>query len=108
MKLSLQGKKSSIEVAEAAFGADFNEPLVHQVVTAYLAGARSGTKAQKRRSDVRGGGAKPWRLGAAEPSLRGRETLRRRSTEKCTAVRCARCCLSSFARSGYWSWTSSA
>jgi large subunit ribosomal protein L4 len=61
MKLSLQGKKSSIEVAEAAFGADFNEPLVHQVVTAYLAGARSGTKAQKRRSDVRGGGAKPWR-----------------------------------------------
>jgi large subunit ribosomal protein L4 len=61
MKLSLKGKKSSIEVAEAAFGADFNEPLVHQVVTAYLAGARSGTKAQKRRSDVRGGGAKPWR-----------------------------------------------
>ena len=61
MKLSLQGKKSSIEVAEAAFGADFNEPLVHQVVTAYLAGARAGTKAQKGRSDVRGGGAKPWR-----------------------------------------------
>lgn len=60
MKLSLQGKKSSIEVADAAFGAAFNEPLVHQVVTAYLAGARAGTKAQKRRSDVRGGGAKPW------------------------------------------------
>ena len=61
MKLNLQGKKSSIDVADAAFGADFNEPLVHQVVTAYLAGGRSGTKAQKRRSDVRGGGAKPWR-----------------------------------------------
>ena len=61
MKLNLQGKKSSIDVADAAFGADFNEPLVHQVVTAYLAGRRSGTKAQKRRSDVRGGGAKPWR-----------------------------------------------
>ncbi len=61
MKLSLQGKQSSIEVAEAAFGADFNEPLVHQVVTAYLAGSRAGTKAQKRRSDVRGGGSKPWR-----------------------------------------------
>ncbi len=61
MKLSLQGKKSSIDVADTAFGADFNEPLVHQVVTAYLAGGRSGTKAQKRRSDVRGGGAKPWR-----------------------------------------------
>lgn len=61
MKLSLQGKQSSIDVAEAAFGADFNEPLVHQVVTAYLAGSRAGTKAQKRRSDVRGGGSKPWR-----------------------------------------------
>jgi large subunit ribosomal protein L4 len=53
MKLSLQGKKSSIDVAEAAFGADFNEPLVHQVVTAYLAGGRSGTKAQKRRQSLR-------------------------------------------------------
>jgi large subunit ribosomal protein L4 len=61
MKLHLHGKKSTIEVADAAFGAAFNEPLVHQVVTAYLAGGRSGTKAQKNRSDVRGGGAKPWR-----------------------------------------------
>ena len=61
MKLSLHGKKTSIDVADATFGAAFNEPLVHQVVTAYLAGARSGTKAQKNRSDVRGGGAKPWR-----------------------------------------------
>jgi large subunit ribosomal protein L4 len=40
---------------------DFNEALVHQVVTAYMAGGRAGTKAQKSRSDVRGGGAKPWR-----------------------------------------------
>lgn len=61
MKLSLHGKKTSIDVADATFGAAFNEPLVHQVVTAYLAGTRSGTKAQKNRSDVRGGGAKPWR-----------------------------------------------
>jgi len=61
MKLSLHGKKSTIDVADATFGAAFNEPLVHQVVTAYLAGGRSGTKAQKNRSDVRGGGAKPWR-----------------------------------------------
>jgi len=61
MKLSLHGKKTSIEVADAAFGADYNEPLVHQVVTAYLAGGRSGTKAQKTRAEVRGGGAKPWR-----------------------------------------------
>ena len=60
MKLKLQDK-SSVDVAEAAFGADYNEALVHQVVSAYLAGARAGTKAQKNRSSARGGGAKPWR-----------------------------------------------
>ena len=60
MKLKMQDK-GSVDVAEAAFGADFNEALVHQVVTAYLAGSRAGTKAQKNRSAVRGGGAKPWR-----------------------------------------------
>ena len=59
MKLKLQDK-GSVDVAEAAFGADFNEELIHQVVTAYMAGARAGTKAQKNRSAVRGGGAKPW------------------------------------------------
>ncbi len=51
----------TLAVSETAFGAEFNEPLVHQLVTAYLAGARAGTRAQKTRSDVRGGGAKPWR-----------------------------------------------
>ena len=60
MKLKLQDK-GTVDVAEAAFGAEYNEALVHQVVTAYLAGARAGTKRQKNRSDVRGGGAKPWR-----------------------------------------------
>ncbi|MEJ2274998.1 MAG: 50S ribosomal protein L4 [Woeseiaceae bacterium] len=60
MKLKLQDK-GSVDVAEAAFGAEYNEALVHQVVTAYLAGARAGTKAQKNRSAARGGGAKPWR-----------------------------------------------
>jgi len=60
MKLKL-ADKGSVDVAEAAFGAAFNEPLVHQVVTAYLAGARAGTKAQKNRAAVRGGGTKPWR-----------------------------------------------
>lgn len=54
-------KKSKIEVSPVTFGKEFNEPLIHQVVTAYLAGARSGTKAQKTRSEVRGGGAKPWK-----------------------------------------------
>ena len=60
MKLKMQGS-GSVDVAEVAFGADFNEALVHQVVTAFLAGARAGTKAQKNRSAVRGGGAKPYR-----------------------------------------------
>jgi large subunit ribosomal protein L4 len=60
MKLKLQDK-GSVDVAEAAFGAAYNEALVHQVVTAYLAGARAGTKAQKNRAAVRGGGTKPWR-----------------------------------------------
>lgn len=61
MKIKVQGKKSSVELSDATFGADFNEPLVHQIVTAYLAGQRQGNKAQKNRSQVRGGGAKPWR-----------------------------------------------
>jgi large subunit ribosomal protein L4 len=60
MKVKLQGSSKSVEFGDAIFAASYNEPLVHQVVTAYLAGQRSGTKAQKRRSDVRGGGAKPW------------------------------------------------
>ncbi len=55
----LSGTKVSLN--QDIFGAAFNEPLVHQVVTAYQAGARQGTKAQKNRSAVRGGGAKPWR-----------------------------------------------
>ena len=59
MKLKMQGS-GSVDVLDSAFGADFNEPLVHQVVTAYLLGSRAGTKAQKNRAAVRGGGAKPW------------------------------------------------
>ncbi len=61
--ISDSGKKAKgkVEVTDAAFAADYNEPLVHQVVTAFLAGARAGTKAQKSRSDARGGGRKPWR-----------------------------------------------
>jgi len=57
------GKAStkSVEVSDGSFASDFNESLIHQVVTAYLAGGRSGTRATKSRSDVRGGGARPWR-----------------------------------------------
>ena len=60
MKLKLAGS-GSVDVSESAFGAEFNEALVHQVVTAYLSGGRAGTKAQKNRAAVRGGGIKPWR-----------------------------------------------
>ena len=61
MKLKVQGGSGTLELADATFGAEFNAPLVHQVVTAYLAGARAGTKAQKNRSDVSGSGKKPWK-----------------------------------------------
>jgi large subunit ribosomal protein L4 len=60
MELTVAGG-NAINVSEATFGRDFSEALVHQVVTAYLAGGRAGTKAQKTRSDVRGGGRKPWK-----------------------------------------------
>ncbi len=55
------GSTGSIEVADRCFGVAYNEPLVHQVVVAYLSGGRLGSKAQKKRSQVRGGGSKPWR-----------------------------------------------
>jgi large subunit ribosomal protein L4 len=61
MKLAIQGGKSSVDVSDDTFAVSFNEALVHQVVTAHRADARSGSKRQKNRSDVRGGGAKPWR-----------------------------------------------
>ena len=61
MKVKVKGGSGTLELADATFGAAFNGPLVHQVVTAYLAGARAGTKAQKNRSDVSGSGKKPWK-----------------------------------------------
>ena len=54
------GEKGIINVADNVFSVEFNEPLIHQVLTSYLAGARSGTKAQKTRAEVRGGGRKPF------------------------------------------------
>lgn len=50
-----------VAVSEVIFAREFNEPLVHQVVTAYMAGGRQGTKAQKTRAQVSGGGKKPWK-----------------------------------------------
>lgn len=60
MNINLHGG-SSLDVADTVFGQDFNETLVHQVVVAYMAAARSGTSGQKNRSAVSGGGTKPWR-----------------------------------------------
>ena len=65
MELSVvkPGNKAAgtVAVSEANFAREYNEALVHQVVTAYLSGARQGTRAQKTRSEVAGGGKKPWR-----------------------------------------------
>ncbi len=55
------GSNQELQLSEAVFACRFNEPLVHQVVTAYLAGGRQGTRAQKNRSAVSGGGKKPWK-----------------------------------------------
>jgi large subunit ribosomal protein L4 len=62
MKVQLKNAKPAgeIQLSDAAFGRVYNEALVHQVVTAYMAAGRSGTKAQKTRAEVRGGGKKPW------------------------------------------------
>ncbi len=65
MELSIvkpgKGKPGTVSVSDVAFAREFNEDLVHQVVTAYLAGGRQGTRAQKNRAAVSGGGKKPWR-----------------------------------------------
>lgn len=60
MKLKVSGGGSELQVSEATFGATYNEALVHQVITAYRNAGRAGTKAQKTRAEVRGGGRKPW------------------------------------------------
>ena len=100
IEISGDGNKS-VKLSDVVFGCDYNEPLIHQVVTAFLAGARAGSKAQKNRSEVRGGGAKPWRQkgtgraragtsrgpiwrGAVGRSLPNPSPTRKKLTEKCT------------------------
>jgi large subunit ribosomal protein L4 len=65
MKLQVKNETGAsageIEVSDAVFGAPFNEALVHQIVVAYQAGGRQGSRKQKTRSEVRGGGRKPWK-----------------------------------------------
>lgn len=60
-QLKFVNAAKGLEVSDAAFGREFNEALVHQVVTAYMAAGRAGTKRQKSRAEVRGGGIKPWK-----------------------------------------------
>lgn len=61
MDIQLKNTTGAVTVSDSVFAAPYNEALVHQVVVAYMAGARAGTKAQKTRSEVSGGGAKPWK-----------------------------------------------
>ena len=65
MELNLKqlNKKAAgkVTVSDSIFATEYNEPLIHQALTAFMAGSRAGTKAQKTRSDVRGGGRKPWK-----------------------------------------------
>ena len=60
MDIAIHNSKKKVSVSDDAFAASFNETLVHQLVVSYMASGRAGTKAQKNRSAVRGGGAKPW------------------------------------------------
>lgn len=60
MKVEVKGG-SPVEVSDAVFGCEYNEGLVHQLITAHMAAGRQGTKAQKTRAEVSGGGAKPWK-----------------------------------------------
>jgi large subunit ribosomal protein L4 len=61
MDLTIQNSKKKVSVSDDAFAAKFNETLVHQLVVSYMSGSRAGTRAQKNRAAVSGGGAKPWR-----------------------------------------------
>ena len=59
--LNIENKKTDVQISETTFGKEFNETLVHQAVVTYLAGSRQGSHKQKTRSEVRGGGKKPYR-----------------------------------------------
>ena len=119
MKLKVANGGAELAVSDAIFGKEFNEALVHQVVTAYRNAGRSGTKAQLTKAEVRGGGRKPrpqkgggtsragsirspiW-VGGGVPSPRSRAPSSRRSTRRCIAARCSRCSRSSCARIVSW------
>jgi large subunit ribosomal protein L4 len=61
MDIQVHNSTNKLNVSDVVFGAEYNEPLIHQVVSAYMAAGRSGTKAQLAKGEVRGGGKKPWK-----------------------------------------------
>lgn len=61
MEIQVHNSDAKVDVNDAVFGVDYNEPLIHQIVTAYMNGGRAGTKKQKTKAEVRGGGRKPWK-----------------------------------------------
>lgn len=61
MEIQLHNSDAKIALADSVFGVDYNEALIHQIVTAYMNGGRAGTKKQKTKAEVRGGGRKPWK-----------------------------------------------
>lgn len=61
MEIQIHNSSAKVSVNDAVFGVDYNEPLIHQVVTAYMNGGRAGTKKQKTKAEVSGGGKKPWK-----------------------------------------------
>jgi large subunit ribosomal protein L4 len=61
MDIQLHNSNNKLNVSDAVFGVEYNEPLIHQVVTAYMNAGRAGTKAQLAKGEVRGGGKKPWK-----------------------------------------------
>ncbi|MGQ0528792.1 MAG: 50S ribosomal protein L4 [Panacagrimonas sp.] len=61
MEMQVHNSEVKLAVNDAVFGAEYNEPLIHQIVTAYMNGGRAGTKKQKTKAEVRGGGKKPWK-----------------------------------------------
>ncbi len=61
MDIQVHNSSNTLNVSDVVFGAEYNEPLIHQVVTAYMAAGRAGTKAQLAKGEVRGGGKKPWK-----------------------------------------------
>lgn len=110
MELAIKDASGALEVSEATFGREFNEALVHQVVVAYAAGARQGTRAQKTRSEVSGGGKKPWAqkgtgraragtirspiwVGGGRAFQQSLVTSTKKLTRKCIAVRSRASCL---------------